>query len=106
HDQLVDVHASFAVDDALLDVEYERPVRLQHPLQLLGYRQEPVYVALHGNAAVGALAVVSVRRGCDDEVYRAVWKGLQYLDAVSLEQAVYVSIQVGTEPTAAEFSPK
>ena len=60
------IGAPLAIDHPFLDVQHKRARRLQHSQELLGDRQEPLNVFIGLNAAVGVLALVGVRRGCEN----------------------------------------
>lgn len=61
-DQLNDVSVAFTIDDALFDIKDKSSRWLQYAKELVGLGHEPVHVVIRPNAAVGASALVSVRR--------------------------------------------
>jgi hypothetical protein len=88
-DEFQHIGVSLAVDDALLDVQHERPRRLEDALQLGGDGQEPLDILVGVDAAVDMLALVGVGRRGDDEIDAGVRQLRQHRAAVAVQDSVH-----------------
>ena len=72
-DKLDDVRMPLTRNDPFLDVEYKRAILFQYAIELIAYRQEPVYVLVRFDTTIGVGAAIGIWRGGHDKINGGGW---------------------------------